>query len=186
MTDLAAIVRAALALIFLTAALAKLRNPRAFAEAVSGYRVVPQRASAVTAYILLLAEPTVGLALLVGFHVKFALLAAATLLGVFAAGAATSLLRGARVECGCLGTMASLRIGWLSVAANLTLATAAAVAAASQPVLGAPLPVTAAGGSPDELMIVWAISVLVFATYWLALYAESVLTRVEEAIAFGE
>jgi putative oxidoreductase len=88
---------------FLLAALPKLRRPRAFAQAVGEYGLVPGRAAVAVAPALLLLESFLAAALLTGWAARVgAVLASVTLVG-FAAAVAINLRRGRIVSCGCFG-----------------------------------------------------------------------------------
>jgi hypothetical protein len=157
----------------------------AFREAVQGYGLLPRRANNGVAYCFVAAELLVAVSLLAGFEVQLALLLAAILLAIFTAVTAVTLLQGKRIACGCLGAFGRLRLGWISLAGSLLLSLGAVVAL-SQPIVGAPLPLTAPRAGADELIVLWSLAVLMCATYWLAQYGESVVARVEEAIATRE
>lgn len=120
---LALTLRAALALLLLGAAFAKLRGFAAFRAAVAGYRLLPGRGVGVAALGLLAAELTLGAMLLVPALGGPAALGAAALLLLYAGAMAVNLARGRRdVDCGCTGPGARRPIGWELVARNLLLA----------------------------------------------------------------
>ncbi|MCP2339095.1 MauE/DoxX family redox-associated membrane protein [Actinomadura rupiterrae] len=124
------------------AAFGKLRDPRGFARAVSGYRVVPARLSSTVAWTVIAAEIAVVLLLVLPWTRR----AGAGLSGALFAGllvAQVSVLRrGLRVDCGCFGRPGrTTLVGPLSLAragAMLALSVMAAFASGS-PLAGLPL-----------------------------------------------
>jgi hypothetical protein len=120
---LALTLRAALALLLLGAAFAKLRRFAAFRAAVAGYRLLPERGVGAAALGLLAAELSLGAMLLMPTLGAPAALGAAALLLLYAGAMAVNLARGRRdVDCGCTGPGARRPIGWELVARNLLLA----------------------------------------------------------------
>jgi uncharacterized membrane protein YphA (DoxX/SURF4 family) len=65
------------------------------------------------------AEVTVGVVLVTGLWSRPAALAAAALLGIMTAAAATVLLRGRQADCGCFGSKLPSPLSWTVVARNL-------------------------------------------------------------------
>ena len=90
--------------VFLTAALPKLRNPRAFALIVVEYRVLPLRASLLYARLLPPLELLATLLLLAGITVRWAAALLAALLASFCVAIALNLVHGRKLDCGCFGT----------------------------------------------------------------------------------
>jgi uncharacterized membrane protein YphA (DoxX/SURF4 family) len=121
---LVGVLRASLAWILLLAAIHKLRDPRAFADVVAGYRLVPDAAAAPAALALAGAELVAGAALCVPAGGRFGARSAALLLSLYAGAIAVNLLRGRRaIACGCglaprpLGAGLVLRNAMLAVLA---------------------------------------------------------------------
>lgn len=113
------VTRLALAILFATAALAKLRRRRDFYAAVLAYQLLPPRQAMNIAAILPWTEVAIALGLIAGLSV--ASYAAAGLLLVYALAMAVNLGRGRRdLDCGCGGAPQALSI-WL-VLRNLILA----------------------------------------------------------------
>jgi len=99
-----AILRGALALLWLSSAAHKLRDLAAFRAAVADYEIVPEVATRPVAGALVAAEIATGIALLATPTRSPALLASALLLVLYAAAIGANLLRGRRhIDCGCAG-----------------------------------------------------------------------------------
>jgi uncharacterized membrane protein YphA (DoxX/SURF4 family) len=94
--------RAALALLFASAATHKLRDLRSFEAALSNYELLPRRTTAIAAEVVIGAELSVALSLL-ALGGSGPALAAAALLGVYTVAIAINLGRGRIIECGCAG-----------------------------------------------------------------------------------
>jgi putative oxidoreductase len=98
-----------LGLVFLLAAIPKVRDPAAFTRTVVEYRVLPRAVAAILAPATIAGELFLGLAFLSGWLTEVALPVAGALLVAFSAAVAINLRRGQRVPCGCFGA-ASERI----------------------------------------------------------------------------
>lgn len=126
---LATAVAVMIGLLFLMAALAKLRDRSGFQAVLAGYRLVPQGALGVVATLLPLAELAVAAALLAGM--RPALAGAAALLLLFAGAVAINLRRGrTRIDCGCGGADGRRPISAGLVGQDLILAALALAALA--------------------------------------------------------
>jgi hypothetical protein len=178
--DFAALVRAVVTLLFLTAALAKIPRLSGFVAALRGYHILPEGLVWPSAVATVTAETTVAVALLVGLAIPVALVVAGVLLLIFAGVVALSLARQTTTTCGCLGQILELRLGRPAVAANVTLGLAA-LAAAPQTVLAMPWPATGTN-APQLAVVSWMAAVLVVALYWIAMYVHSVLASLEEGL----
>jgi uncharacterized membrane protein len=117
------VVRGLVALVFLVACAHKLRAPRAFAETLHGYALLPDAFTTWFAAPIVLAELAVGVGLLVPALQRDATAGAIALLLVYAAGISINLMRGRRdIDCGCAGPGGRQSLsGWL-VLRNLLLA----------------------------------------------------------------
>ena len=130
--------RMLLALIFLSAAVGKMRHWSVLEGVIANYRLLPRSWSAAIAYALPPAEALIGLCLLLGLVLPWAGLAAAGLLGAFALAMAINLLRGrAHIDCGCFQGALRQSLCWPLVARNallllLALLTARSSAMAAQ------------------------------------------------------
>jgi hypothetical protein len=128
-------VRAALALLFATAAWHKLRDRGAFAAIVSAYRLVPERAVAAATVAIAAAEALVATLMVLPGPRTAAALGAAALLALYSSAIAVNLARGRRtIDCGCgalgarqpIGEWMLVRNGFVAAAAALTVQPVAA------------------------------------------------------------
>ena len=108
--------RLAVAGLFLAACIAKIRDPEAFALAVSRYRILPDEFVNLVAIILPWIELTAGLAVLAAparLRAAGALIIAG-MLTVFTIAISLNLLRGIEASCGCFSTRADAAVsdGW--------------------------------------------------------------------------
>ncbi len=127
-----------LALLFLGAALHKLRDRAGFRAALAGYELLPRRLLAPAAAALALAEAAAGAGVLVPSLRRRALGLALILLGVYTLAIGANLLRGRReIDCGCAGPAARQPLSEWLLLRNLALGLAAA--AGLLPVTGRPL-----------------------------------------------
>ena len=122
--------RLALIVLFAGSALAKLRAPSEFAEAVEGYRLLPPSLVRPASVAIPLAEAGTVVLLLWSPTLSMGGLAALGLLVTFSAALAANLLRGrSRIDCGCFGSSPTRTIGWGLVWRNVVLMTPAVVCA---------------------------------------------------------
>lgn len=107
--------RFALALLFASAAAVKLRHPLYFCANLREYELVPGRLVPTMARVIPLVEIAIALGALLPASARFAMLAGAVLLGVYAAAMGINLVRGRRdIDCGCTGPAARQTLtGWL-------------------------------------------------------------------------
>lgn len=130
MNEIALAIRVLLALVFLSAALGKIRHRLAFQGVVANYRLVPEIAVPAFALLLPLVEATVAGALLFA-PPAWPEVSAALLLMLFAAAMAINILRGRRhIDCGCFHSALKQTLRWTLVARNAGLALLLAVPAA--------------------------------------------------------
>jgi hypothetical protein len=130
--------RAALALLLLSAARHKLRDPARFGSALEGYGLLPARALPAALWLLPASELAIGAALLVPGAGALPALAAASLLALYAGAMLVALAAGRRgIACGCGGAGGDRPLAPALVARNAVLALAAL--AASLPVARRPL-----------------------------------------------
>jgi len=130
MSEIALAIRVLVALIFLTAALGKIRHRLAFQGVVANYRLLPEIAVPGFALLLPLVEAAVAAALLftppMGPEVS-----AMTLLILFAAAMAINIRRGRRhIDCGCFQSALRQTLSLTLVARNLGVALLLAIPAA--------------------------------------------------------
>jgi len=172
-----------LALLFATAAVAKLGRFGGFVAAVRGYGIVPSWAVPAAAVATVLTEVVISVSLVGGLEVSAGLGAAAALLVVFVVADSSALQKQPPPDCGCLGGLLRLRPDWWSVGTNAVLAMAAAVAAA-ETVGGIPFP-TSASEPTSTVVVTWMAASLLVMVYWLSAYARTVGTILDEAHAEG-
>jgi hypothetical protein len=114
-------------LVFLVAALGKLRHRGLLPGVIANYRLLPEALVAPAALLLPFVELIVAVGLLLGNR-PAAPLAAIVLLLVFAAAMAINIRRGRRhIDCGCGHSGLRQDLGWRMVARNLVMALALAV-----------------------------------------------------------
>ncbi len=123
------IVRIALGLVMLAAALTKIGNPAALATQITHYRVLPVGPENLLAVMLPWIELLAGLALVSGFRARSGAWLALAMLVVFTAAVGQAMARGLDFECGCFGTGDATRVGAAKLIENLALTAAAALAA---------------------------------------------------------
>lgn len=128
MTDhLAYALQLALGAVFAAAVLPKLRDPRAFAETVAAYELVPRRAAGLVAGAVIGVETFLVVAFLTGWAMWLALPLAALTLLAFVVAVGLNLRRGRQVACGCFGNRAELISGRSLARLALLLAGCAAL-----------------------------------------------------------
>ncbi|OYU35351.1 MAG: methylamine utilization protein MauE [Novosphingobium sp. PASSN1] len=109
-------------LVFLQAALAKLRHRELLSGVIANYRLLPAALVGPAALLLAPVELAVSLGLLLGGH-WLAALAAAVLLVIFAAAIGINIARGrSQIDCGCGRSQLRQPLSWLLVGRNLALA----------------------------------------------------------------
>ncbi len=137
-TVIALVVVLSLALLWVVAAVHKVRGFEVFSVVLTDYRLVPARATGACAAAVIALELGLGIGLLIPATRSLALAGSALLLVAYAAAIAVNLHRGRRfIDCGCAGAAGHQALsGWL-VARNLLLA--ALALAAMLPVPARPL-----------------------------------------------
>lgn len=128
------VLRFDLGLVFVFAGLAKLRDRRAFAQAVYGYKLVSDGTAVLIGRFLPPLELVTGALLLCGLFTRAAASATALLLSVFTAAIAINLGRGRKIDCGCSGSGVARTITWLTVLRNVSLLASALFVAATNPI----------------------------------------------------
>jgi hypothetical protein len=83
------------------------------------------------------------------------------------------------LDCGCLGGMVKLRLGWMSVVSNMLLRVLALAAAA----LAGDFVAAEGVLAPQSWVVLGGSASLLAATYWLVAYAQSVTQLVAETIS---
>ena len=100
--------------VFLAAGLLKIADPGAFARAIAGYHLLPERAVPAVAVLLPWWEIVAGGCAVAGLWRKGTLAVLAAMSAVFLAAGVVALARGLSPECGCFGPL-GLRLGTMSL-----------------------------------------------------------------------
>ncbi len=132
MASVVLVLRVGLAVVFVTAGLAKLADLRSFRQTLRGFGVSEPVAN-VSARLVPIAELATAVALLPQPSARWGGVAALILLGVFIGGIANALRNGRRPDCNCFGQLASSRVGPRTLIRNGVLAAMAAVVVAQGP-----------------------------------------------------
>lgn len=117
--------RMLLGAVFLYASADKILHPRAFADAIAAYEILPDAWVPVVAVTLPWIEAACALALLAGVFVDAAALATGGMLVVFIAGIASAMARGLEIDCGCFSASRDSPVGWSRIIEDLVLLGAA-------------------------------------------------------------
>jgi len=126
----AAIVTVSLAALWLTAAVHKLADAKAFADSLAAYRLLPQRLTPFLGRVLPIAEIALAVGLLFGRTQAIAGALGGLLLVAYGAAIAVNLGRGRReLDCGCLAFGRGARLSGALVWRNALLAIASFVIA---------------------------------------------------------
>jgi uncharacterized membrane protein YphA (DoxX/SURF4 family)/peroxiredoxin len=125
-TTVVLVLRAVLAVVFLTAGVGKLLDLEGSRRAMRDFGV-PDRAVGIAGTALPLAEVAVGLALIFRPSARWAALAALVLLAAFIAGIVRAMARGEQPDCHCFGQIHSAPAGRATLARNALLGAGAAV-----------------------------------------------------------
>lgn len=123
-------IRLLTALVFLTAAVGKMRNWTVLQGVIANYRLLPDALVMPVSWALPVIELIVGAACLSPLASPWPELAAALLLAVFATGMAINLARGRRdIDCGCFQSTLKQTLRWPLVLRNVALIALLAVSA---------------------------------------------------------
>ena len=115
-----------LGIVFVLAAVFKIRDPGAFAVAIENYRLAPWWSVNLIALVLPWLEFLGGILLIAGFWRRESALLLTILLGVFLIGILSAMARGLDINCGCF-IGADDRVGWGLVARDMVLLAAAVI-----------------------------------------------------------
>ena len=116
-----AVLSGILAVVFLLAAIPKLRYPRGFELSVLEYRVLPAWPSRVYARMTPLFEFLAALLLVTGTAVSYASALLALLLCSFILAIGINIVRGRDLDCHCFGSSLPRRVSWKSMTIDLLL-----------------------------------------------------------------
>jgi Methylamine utilisation protein MauE len=115
-------IRTLIALVFLSAAVGKLRHFVVFQGVLGNYRLLPQVWVAPAAHILPPLEAAIAAGLLCGWASPYPQAAAMILLSLFALAMGINLLRGRRnIDCGCFQSAFRQQLSWILVLRNSVL-----------------------------------------------------------------
>ncbi len=121
--EMSVALRTLVALVFLTAAIGKMRHWLTFQGVLANYRLLPDALVAPIAYLLPPVEALLALALVTAEHATWATAGAAALLCLFAVAMAVNLTRGRRaIDCGCFQSALRQNLSWAWVWRNVALA----------------------------------------------------------------
>jgi uncharacterized membrane protein YphA (DoxX/SURF4 family) len=115
------VARVAIAAVFVFAAVPKMLDPGAFAQAIDNYRLFPEWSVGMIAVVVPAVELTVAGALLLGIGARGGALVATLMLVGFTAVIVQAMTRGIDVECGCFGATTRADADWVAVARNALL-----------------------------------------------------------------
>lgn len=181
-----ALVELTAGLILVIAFFAKLRDLAKFREAIRSYQLLPDVLTAPAAGIVLGGEGVLGVLLILGIALPVSLLASAALFVVFALAVTLAHARNPKseVECGCLGNLAQLRMGRLSIVLNVAVAASCLAASLSRFALDGSVRFTvyARFDSAEASFVQPALAVILAFLYWLTIYAISVARLVDRSI----
>jgi len=122
------IIRLFLAVVLLTAGVAKLVDHDGSCKAMLGFGV-PESFASVLSWILVLAELSLAIALVPSISFQFAAIGALALFSLFSIGVGVSVAKGKKTTCHCFGQLHSAPIGWKTIARNVVLTILAAILA---------------------------------------------------------
>ncbi len=142
----------------------KLRKPRAFAEVVAKYELVPPALMWPASLLVIFAELIAAILLTTGIGTFIGVPIAVVTLATFAVAVLVNLRRGRAISCGCFGS-SSERISVATVARLFVLVAVVVVAyaliAVETPGAGSPMPNTADGEILQQVWIILAGSAIV-------------------------
>jgi uncharacterized membrane protein YphA (DoxX/SURF4 family) len=116
--------RLILAGLFIFAAALKLRDPQMFADAIRGFKILPDHLVTLTAFVIPWTELLAGVLLAIGLWARGAALVLVTMLAAFVAGVASILVRGMEVKCSCFGSFELVctgAVGWCQIIRNIVM-----------------------------------------------------------------
>lgn len=176
------LIRVTVGIILAVSCVAKARDVRVFATTIGHFELVRGAAAMRFAAVGIVGwEGVTAFGLLSGLYLDSAVVSASLLLVAFSAVAARSILRGWHADCGCLGPKVGLQMGWLSVGANVVLASGLLVQLAERSIL-TPLAAPQVQAPATTSTVIVLCAVLLAAVYWLVPYARSVSELVDEAL----
>lgn len=113
-------IRVLLGGLLLFTAITKAIHAADFLGSIRGYEILPNPLVPWSGFLLIAAESAIGIALIFGYFVRKAAIAAAALLFVFTAAIASAVMRDLPIACGC-GIGSDAPVSWWEVARDLLL-----------------------------------------------------------------
>ncbi len=126
MNVLGFLVRVALGAVFVYAGAEKIIHPATFAGDVANYRLLPREAVNLVAITLPWIEVVAGLLLVAGAWVRPSALIVTVLMCVFLIAIGQAVARGLNINCGCFGSSAARKVGFVALGEDLLMFAAAA------------------------------------------------------------
>lgn len=121
MSILILLLRIFISYIFIVSGWVKMKSPNDFERVVDSYQLLPKFALRPFAFVLPLAEITLGTLIGLGFYTKVTSLLIMCFLSLFAIAITINILRGKSIPCGCFGKSHNSRIGWNILLRDLVL-----------------------------------------------------------------
>ncbi|MBI9073340.1 MAG: DoxX family membrane protein [Melioribacteraceae bacterium] len=113
--------RLILSLVFIFAGIEKIISPELFAESINNYRLFPLFTINLIAITIPWIELVTGICLLLGITIKDNLKIINSLMLFFILIVFISVLRGLDIDCGCYGTNAAQKVGFIKILENIIL-----------------------------------------------------------------
>jgi uncharacterized membrane protein YphA (DoxX/SURF4 family) len=98
-------IRVALGAVFVLAGVLKLEDPQDFAFAIKGFKILPDHAVYIAAFVVPAIEVLAGALLIIGLWARAAALTLVLMLLAFTAGQVSIIARNMSVECTCFGDL---------------------------------------------------------------------------------
>ncbi len=110
-----------LGIVFIMASVEKITLPEVFAENISAYAILPTGLINIVALVIPWVELICGIFLVAGVSVRPSALVLSLLIVMFIIMLISALLRGLRIDCGCIGTSGSSVVSWWRVFEDMGL-----------------------------------------------------------------
>jgi uncharacterized membrane protein YphA (DoxX/SURF4 family) len=115
------VARMILGLVFIYASYDKLFHPKAFADIIYHYQILPGRLINITAIVLPWLELLMGIFLIIGFWMPGAVIWCNFLLVIYIGALSFNLVRGLDIDCGCFSTAGGKSIGIETILRDVVL-----------------------------------------------------------------
>lgn len=120
-TILILVIRTFIGILFIFYGVSKIADPSQFANEIGNYNMTPEFLTQIMALILPWLEMIVGVLLLFGISQNENGILATGMLLLFTIAVAIAFARGLDISCGCSGSNASQKVGWLKIIQNIGL-----------------------------------------------------------------